>query len=634
MARQGSLRSAQWRPAPSYQSAEERRCELLSHLQRLSYARTRAREQRRDLQRESRPVHSEERLIQAAVKKVQHDFQRQSLRFVQRDEDLRAALTVAVRAFQPRKQMELGHSAITTVTPRMEKQPPHNALTSRPSRFVQVTHRPPPSPAESTGTSAMTSTAPAADIPVATREPTPRVLLDTPTTPMPDAFTPSPPHAATPARPDLGATASMMSQPGMLAPARTPKFSAKRVNSTEHASGQRKYSSWLKKAGSIQSALASEAGKDVANSLVLTGSKRMEGQVTSFTQITQSIAQQKKIVAAMRKDRAFSGTSVVHLSMFCTVAHTRHHTRYGVVYREGADAHTFYVLRRGAVQFSHGVDDSEVEVVRVAEGGEPFCFGTEGLAGTMRRQRTVTCLENTALLHFDTFRDRMSNAGIEALAQRAFASFVEQELKKMPVFFELRPSTLFEIACMFELREVAAAETVIFHHGMPADELCILVKGRIILRATDGLQLAKLEAGTVEDGYPFFGERSILDGGTRDTTAVARTPCRILVLKKSFFPRIVKLMPNLLQRLQEFNTLRKSGADLSRQAAKDGRDSMMIDRKSASYTLNVRSKMRARRQQEEEIDMAGGQVSGPDPRHGAATTVQKHWRGANVRHTR
>ena len=39
---------------------------------------------------------------------------------------------------------------------------------------------------------------------------------------------------------------------------------------------------------------------------------------------------------------------------------------------------------------------------------------------------------------------RLSESGVDSLAQRAFASFVEEELRKMPLFFELkavRPSS-------------------------------------------------------------------------------------------------------------------------------------------------------------------------------------------------
>lgn len=259
-----------------------------------------------------------------------------------------------------------------------------------------------------------------------------------------------------------------------------------------------------------------------------------------------------------------------------------------------------------------------METVRVAEGDNFVCFGTEGLTGGMPRLSTVTCLDDCELLHFATFRVRLSEAGVEALARRAFASFVESELKEMPLFFGLKGAALFEVACMFELRECASAGTVLFSPGMPAAEIYILAKGRVVLVDTDGVQLVKLQAGSVDDGYPFFGERSLLEGGARTSSAVTRTPCKLLVLQRCHFARILKLMPSLRARLQEFYELRLSRAHLARQAAADEKQREHVER-------------RAR--------LLGGTTTEDaalDPiaaRHEAAVVVQAHWRGARERST-
>lgn len=363
----------------------------------------------------------------------------------------------------------------------------------------------------------------------------------------------------------------------------------------------------------------------------------MSGDVTSFTQISQGMAQQKKIVAAMRKQPCFRGTNVVHLSMMCTVANTRYHTRYSIVYREGAKADTFYVLKKGSIEFT-SADRKDVEVVKVADGDELFCFGTEGVAaggGGMPRMRTAMCAENTELLHFDTFRKRLSGTGAESLAQRAFAAYVEGELKRMPLFFGLKASMLFEIACMFELKEVASSGKVIFTTGMPADALYILASGRVVLESVDGLEVADLDAGRVEDGFPFFGERAVLEPREpRQTSAVTKAPCRMLVLPKSFFPRLLDIMPSLTKRLLEFNTLRMSGAELARKNAKDKVDRVRVASMSEHYNTDVRIVMKTRREQEAACrsrPASNSSATGKTP-DAAATTVQKHFRGSQVRH--
>ena len=338
----------------------------------------------------------------------------------------------------------------------------------------------------------------------------------------------------------------------------------------------------------------------------------MEGKVTSLTQISQSIAQQKRIVAAMRKQGCFRGTSVVHLSMICTNAAKRFHSRYGVVYREGAAAHTFYVLQQGVLQLS-SEQASESVVLRAQAGGDLVCFGVEGVARGMPRQHTVTCLSDCELLHFSTFQQRLSDSGAEALAQRAFAAFVEQELKQMPLFFGLRAELIFQIACMFQLREEGTAGTVIFEPGMPADALYILYKGRVVLEQ-DGLVVDKLQGGAAEDSHPFFGEKSILEGGLRATSAITRTPVRILVLPKIHFARVLKLMPSLTNRLNEFHGMRQSRAELARKAVADAKQALDVDRNAADVSGDVKMVRTARRENEQ-----------------AATCVQRHWRGASAR---
>ena len=390
----------------------------------------------------------------------------------------------------------------------------------------------------------------------------------------------------------------------------------KRVSSTEQAAGGKKYNAWLKKSSSVRKAL----GNVMADSLALTGSKRMEGNVTSFSMISQGIAQQKRVVAALKREACFARTSVVHLSMICTVARARHHTRYGVVYREGAAAHTFYVLKKGAVQVT-SQDDKVGEVIRVEEGGELVCFGTEGLTGGMPRVRTVTCLENSEMLHFGTFRTRLSDSGAEELAQRAFSFFVEQELQKMPLFFGLKAHSFSDVASMFELREVATAGTSLYSHDTPADTLYILAKGHIQLES-DGVPIAKLQAGTVDGGYPFFGESSLLEsGGVRTESAITRTPVRLLVLPKRHFARLTTLMPFLKERVGEFHKLRVSSAEQARLAAADEKARISVELKAKALNADAHAVADARAAQDDALDEATL----------AATSIQRQWRGTQVR---
>jgi len=342
------------------------------------------------------------------------------------------------------------------------------------------------------------------------------------------------------------------------------RFLTKRVNSKAVARGARQYSSWVRKADSIRNVISKELSADVADALVLTGSKKAEGKITSLSMVSQSMAQHKRTVAALKRDRCFSDISSMHLSMLASVARTRHHSRYSIVYREGALATSFYLLMKGTIQCSKAEHSNEE--LHVEATGQPLVFGTEGVVGGLRRVSTAMCVGECELLHFCTSRsNRIGGQTVEDLAAKVFATYVEAELKKMPLFFDVKSEAIAEIARMFELRECGEGGITIFEEGMRAEELYCLAKGRVLLVDGDGTELAKLTAGSVEDGYPFFGQASLLKGGLRRDSATTRTPCKLLVIKRPHFARLLKLMPHLSQTLQDFFRLRRERAQLHRQ---------------------------------------------------------------------
>ena len=359
----------------------------------------------------------------------------------------------------------------------------------------------------------------------------------------------------------------------------------KRTSSSETVPGRRTYNSWLSRADTVRKGITKSLGDGAADNFALTGKSRMSGKVTSLNMISQGLVQQRELVKALKKQKCFRSANSVHLAMISTVARTRFHSRYSVIYREGASAFTFYVLVSGAMQ--HTSQEGVSEVVRVATGEPMVCFGTEGVTGGMPRSTTATCLETCEILHFATFRMRLNKEGAEEYARRAFATFVESEMQKMPIFFGIKPSTSVVLSAMFELRDCGVAGTFLFRPGEPSDALYILAKGSIALEDAEGVEIATMQAGSVEDGYPFFGEWAILEGGVRSTYAVTRTPCKILVLRKCHFARINRMMPNLQTRLQEFAKNRQSRADLARLAARDKKQRLAIERRAVARSVGL-----------------------------------------------
>lgn len=337
--------------------------------------------------------------------------------------------------------------------------------------------------------------------------------------------------------------------------------------------------------------------------------------MSSLVMVTQSLVQQKKVVAALKRQSCFEKISKVHLSMLATVAKKRYFNRYTVLYREGAAAPSFFVLIRGTLLCeSHG---SRCETLKVGEGGEFICFGTEAVAGGMQRTSDAMCSDYCEVLRFDLQRSgRIDATGIEELTRRAFAMFVEEELKKMPLFFDLSIEHTSEVADMVELREFGAAGVTIYSPGMPANEVYILAKGRVVLEDYDGTVLDKLTAGSVTDGYPFLGQEALLKGGIRQGSAITRTPCKLLVIRKVHFSRISKLMPKLAAKLQEFAEVRRSRADLARQVLEAKKQRSTFERKA-----ELRKTGMAANDIEAECQIAAAECI---TRHARGTLVLRH----------
>lgn len=586
--------------AAPQQDCQQRTQELLLHLKRLSSARAHATAVERSRHHVMTvhaplPVHATKRAVDDAMIMVRHEFRQRSPRIAAREKAAVAAraqaASAAVAASPPE---DAATPTFASPTPPSTPAPAPNVQCPIPQRSVSIAaneeHVRPGGPTKAF-----------------------RVIADGDASPSVAEISP---HAF-----------------GSL---------KKRQSSTTHASGQRTYSSWLSKKSSLRRGLVSALGSDKANSLVLTGSERMEGKVTSLSMISQGLAQQKKLVASLKAERCFRGANSVHLAMISTVARTRYHSRYSVVYREGASAYTFYVLVRGAIK--HASSDGTSRIMRASAGDPMLCFGTEGLGAGMARSTTATCLENCEILHFTTFRMRLSEQGAEDYARKAFAVYVENELQKMPLFFGLRSTTLFQVSAMFELRECASAGTVLFRPGAPSDALYILAKGRIMLENPDGSEECKLQAGSVEDGYPFFGERSLLEGGPMTNRAITRTPCKLLVLPKVHFERICKLMPNLKARLQEFYELRAKRVELARLAAADRIQRRKYERRAClrdKGLTGLYSGFGADGDAEDDADALDVKAGAPadeedikpadEEEEHAATAVQKVWRGSQAR---
>lgn len=129
-------------------------------------------------------------------------------------------------------------------------------------------------------------------------------------------------------------------------------------------------------------------------------------------------------------------------------------------------------------------------------------------------------------------------------------------LSKVPLFQGMSTATLERIVAVCRRREVPPGQNVMFE-GDEGGALFILLAGKVAVQKTTNtgriLHLADRGVGD------HFGEMSLLDGAPRSADVVAVEKCRMLVLNRADFERVIRAEPNmalnmlktLAQRLRE-----------------------------------------------------------------------------------
>ena len=110
-------------------------------------------------------------------------------------------------------------------------------------------------------------------------------------------------------------------------------------------------------------------------------------------------------------------------------------------------------------------------------------------------------------------------------------------LQRVPLFAGLATEELEAIGAIAEEREVAAG-TALTHEGRHEGYFFVIVSGTV--RIERGGQTIN----TLHDG-DFLGEIALLDGGPRTATAVAESPCRLLVMTYQRFNQLLDSEPEV-----------------------------------------------------------------------------------------
>jgi CRP-like cAMP-binding protein len=119
------------------------------------------------------------------------------------------------------------------------------------------------------------------------------------------------------------------------------------------------------------------------------------------------------------------------------------------------------------------------------------------------------------------------------------------ELRRLPLFHDLTEDQLSEVERLADQVSVPAGE-VLFRQGQVANEFVIVVEGTIEIKR-NGAHVTDLVAND------FLGEISLVLDRPRTTTAICRTPCRLIVFALREFHTLMDDLEHV--RVEILNTL-------------------------------------------------------------------------------
>jgi ATP-binding cassette subfamily B protein len=113
----------------------------------------------------------------------------------------------------------------------------------------------------------------------------------------------------------------------------------------------------------------------------------------------------------------------------------------------------------------------------------------------------------------------------------------------MPLFQNVDPSTLEELATLFATEQIPEERDIICE-GDPGDRFYIIVRGK-----TEVLKASK-RAAILQDG-DYFGEIALISNQPRNATVRSHTPCVCLILQRDHFRALLDRSAPLRERIQQ-----------------------------------------------------------------------------------
>jgi CRP-like cAMP-binding protein len=227
---------------------------------------------------------------------------------------------------------------------------------------------------------------------------------------------------------------------------------------------------------------------------------------------------------------------------------SRHLDADDVLFRQGEAGGIMYVITSGTVRVS--LEDPHGQELVLTRRGPYEVLGETSLVDLEPRAATTTAESPLELLSL-THEDLAASLGVQYAAtldtMRGIVAemrmdYQAQTLQKLPLFGELPPDMLREIAYKMVKRDLSKDE-VLFHKGDPGDALYVIRTGwvKIVTEDARGGELILNQCGPSDA----IGEMALVDGQPRSASVIAQSSAEVLKLSRDDFLAILNERPEL-----------------------------------------------------------------------------------------
>lgn len=118
------------------------------------------------------------------------------------------------------------------------------------------------------------------------------------------------------------------------------------------------------------------------------------------------------------------------------------------------------------------------------------------------------------------------------------------DLKRFSLLVDFCDEDREELLALLEEKSLMAGRSL-FREGTEAESLVLLLSGSVQLKSARAGELGRVGEGSA------LGAVSLVSVGPREATAIAETPCEVLLLPRTSFRRLVEDAPRTACRLSE-----------------------------------------------------------------------------------